>query len=404
MTAPSPHPRPTLVGDAAGGAQKGLNGRTTGDRAAGEQPAKDRAERTRTATGQSAGEQPARAQTPMARKPKTQGVTAQGLSVQGPKDQESKGQGPKDQEPQAQGAEMQGLTAQGPKGRGPAAPEPKGQKPGRQVAKRQEVKGQEVKGRGPKGRGADARRDEIVRLATETGLASVEELAARLGVTQSTIRRDLAHLKAAGLLARTYGGAMAVVTHPEASLRQRIGEAFEAKRAIASWAAAQVRPGETILLDSGSTTGALAHELRNAADLTVATTGLTALQELVGATGVHVECLGGTLRHVSQGFVGPLAEAALSRMTFDRAFLGADGVTAEDGICEASLQQTRLKELMMARSQHVYVLVHAAKLGRRPFHAWARMPDRWTLVTDASATDDLLEPFAARGVETVIAI
>ncbi|MET8868340.1 DeoR/GlpR family DNA-binding transcription regulator [Nonomuraea sp. NPDC004580] len=252
-------------------------------------------------------------------------------------------------------------------------------------------------------RAADVRREEIVRLATETGLASVGELAARFGVTQSTIRRDLAHLKAAGLLARTYGGAMAVVTHPEASLRQRIGEAFEAKRAIASWAAAQVRPGETILLDSGSTTGALAHELRDAADLTVATTGLTALQELVG-TGVHVECLGGTLRHVSQGFVGPLAEAALSRMTFDRAFLGADGVTAEDGICEAGLQQTRLKELMMARSGHVYVLVHAAKLGRRPFHAWARMPDHWTLVTDTSATDDLLEPFTARGVETVIAI
>ncbi|NBE97355.1 DeoR/GlpR transcriptional regulator [Nonomuraea sp. KC401] len=252
------------------------------------------------------------------------------------------------------------------------------------------------------GRAAQARRDEIVRLATTTGLASVEELSGQLGVTASTIRRDLAHLKAAGLLARTYGGAMAVVTHPEASLRQRIGEAFEAKRAIAAWAAARIRPGETILLDSGSTTGALAHELRHAADLTVATTGLNALQELVGADGVHVECLGGTLRHVSQGFVGPLAEAALSRMTFDRVFLGADGVTAEDGICEADLQQTRFKELMMQRSRHVYLLVHAAKLGRRPFHAWARMPDAWTLVTDASVTPESLKPFAAEGVETVV--
>ncbi|MBF8188606.1 DeoR/GlpR transcriptional regulator [Nonomuraea sp. K274] len=252
------------------------------------------------------------------------------------------------------------------------------------------------------GRAAQARRDEIVRLATTTGLASVEELSAQLGVTASTIRRDLAHLKAAGLLARTYGGAMAVVTHPEASLRQRIGEAFEAKRAIAAWAASQIRPGETILLDSGSTTGALAHELRHAVDLTVATTGLNALQELAGATGVHVECLGGTLRHVSQGFVGPLAEAALSRMTFDRVFLGADGVTAEDGICEASLQQTRFKELMMDRSRHVYLLVHAAKLGRRPFHAWARMTDPWTLVTDSAATPEALEPFKSRNVETIV--
>ncbi|MGR6920891.1 hypothetical protein ACU635_42200 [[Actinomadura] parvosata] len=69
---------------------------------------------------------------------------------------------------------------------------------------------------------------------------------------------------------------------------------------LAARAAGQIRAGETILLDAGSTTGALAHELRHAADLTIATTGLNALQELVGATGVHVECLGGTLRQVSQ--------------------------------------------------------------------------------------------------------
>ncbi|MGI5288934.1 hypothetical protein ACQEVF_37055 [Nonomuraea polychroma] len=72
-------------------------------------------------------------------------------------------------------------------------------------------------------------------------------------------------------------------THPEASLRQRVGEDFEAKRVIAAWAAAQIRPGETVLLDAGSTTGALSHELRQAVDLTVATTGLNALQELVHA-------------------------------------------------------------------------------------------------------------------------
>ncbi|MFD0489382.1 DeoR/GlpR family DNA-binding transcription regulator [Saccharopolyspora spinosporotrichia] len=157
-----------------------------------------------------------------------------------------------------------------------------------------------------------------------------------------------------------------------------------------------------MLLDSGSTTGALAHELRRARDLTVATTGLTALQELANAENVHVECLGGTLRHLSQGFVGPLAEAALTRMTFDRAFLGADGVTAEDGICEASLQQTRLKELMAQRAKRVYVLVHAAKLGRRPFHAWAALPDRCMLVTDAKAGEADIAPFRARGVEVVV--
>ena len=128
--------------------------------------------------------------------------------------------------------------------------------------------------------GSKARRDRIVQLATTTGLTSVEELSQLFGVTASTIRRDLAQLTTDGRLARTYGGAMALSAHPEASLRQRAGEAYDAKRAIARWAAAQVQPGETLLLDAGSTVGALAHELRTAKDVTIATTGLTALQEL----------------------------------------------------------------------------------------------------------------------------
>ncbi|MDQ0954984.1 DeoR/GlpR family transcriptional regulator of sugar metabolism [Streptomyces phaeochromogenes] len=251
--------------------------------------------------------------------------------------------------------------------------------------------------------GSKARRDRIVQLATTTGLTSVEELSQLFGVTASTIRRDLARLTTDGRLARTYGGAMALSAHPEASLRQRTGEAYDAKRAIARWAAAQVQPGETLLLDAGSTVGALAHELRTAKDVTIATTGLTALQELADVETVHVECLGGTLRPLSQGFVGPLTEAALERLTFDRVFLGTDGVSPEHGICEADLRQTRLKELMARRADHVYVLAHAAKLGRRPFHAWATLPEGWTLVTDDTADPGILAELRARGVTTVLA-
>jgi DeoR/GlpR family transcriptional regulator of sugar metabolism len=251
-------------------------------------------------------------------------------------------------------------------------------------------------------RGSQRRRDEIVRLATTSGLASVDELSQTFGVTASTIRRDLALLTTEGRLARTYGGAMALTAHPETSLRQRIGEAFAAKRAIARVAAAEVGPGETVLLDAGSTVGALAHELRSVPGLTAVTVGLTALQELSDAEGVTVHCLGGTLRPLSQGFVGPLAEAALERVTFDRAFLGADGVTAE-GLCEADLSQTRLKELMARRAADVYVLAHGAKLGRRPFHAWARLEPGWTLITDSSAEPANVERLRSAGITVVVA-
>jgi len=247
------------------------------------------------------------------------------------------------------------------------------------------------------------RREEIVRLATTAGAANVAELATYFQVTASTIRRDLAALNAQGRLARTYGGALGLVAHPETSLQERLVEAYQEKRAIARWAAAQVQPGESLLLDAGSTVGAVARQLRYGKDLRVTTTGLTALQELAGAPGVQVDCLGGRLRRMSQSFVGPLTEAALERMTFDRVFLSADAVTPGKGICEAELGQTRLKELMAQRTEQTYVLAHGAKLGKTPFHAWARLPLPWTLVTDSSASEEHVSAFAAEGVTVVVA-
>ncbi|WP_037138922.1 DeoR/GlpR family DNA-binding transcription regulator [Rhodococcoides fascians] len=251
-------------------------------------------------------------------------------------------------------------------------------------------------------RESEIRRSEIVRLAKSGALTSVDELSSLFEVTASTIRRDLNHLTERGLLARTYGGAIALSGHREPSIKQRSLEGYDAKREISAWAAEQVEPGETILLDAGTTVGAMGEFLRSATDLTVIAAGLTALESLADADSVHVECIGGTLRHLSQGFVGPLAEASLQRVSFDRAFLGADAVTAEFGICEAGYEQTRLKELMMERAGRTYVLAHSAKLGQRPFHAWAPIPPGTTLVTDSSATREQIEPFERASIDVVI--
>lgn len=99
--------------------------------------------------------------------------------------------------------------------------------------------------------------------------------------------------------------------------------------------------------------------------------------------------------------MGPLAEAALKRMSLDRVFLGADAVTAEDGIREADHAQTRLKELMARRGNNVYVLADS-KLGLQPFHAWARLALPWTLVTDDGADPGQVEKFIDAGVEVEV--
>ncbi|MBY4207201.1 DeoR/GlpR transcriptional regulator [Rhodococcus fascians] len=252
-------------------------------------------------------------------------------------------------------------------------------------------------------RASEARRGEIVRLAKSGGLTSVDELSSLFQVTASTIRRDLDHLTKQGLLARTYGGAIAIGSRHEASVKQRSLEGYEAKRLIAAKAAEYVQPGETVLLDAGTTVGAMAGYLRHAVDLTIIAAGLTALEALADADEVHVECIGGTLRHLSQGFVGPLAEASLRRVSFDRAFLGADAVAADFGICEAGYEQTQLKELMMERATTTYILAHSTKLGQKPFHAWAPIPPGTTLITDSDAAPEQIEAFRDSGVEVVLA-
>ncbi|WP_038373417.1 DeoR/GlpR family DNA-binding transcription regulator [Brachybacterium phenoliresistens] len=251
---------------------------------------------------------------------------------------------------------------------------------------------------------ARARREEIARLAASSGPASVEELSRRFEVTPSTIRRDLSRLAEEGALARTYGGAIPLAAG-ESTLRERESEAHPAKRALGAWARRQIRPGEHVLLDGGSTVGELARELAGAgpeAALHVTALGLNALHRLEEVEGIELVSPGGAVRRSSQSFIGPITEAALSRMTFDRAYLSSDGVTAEHGLCEAGPEQTRLKELMAAQSAEVTVLADSTKLGHRPFHSWARLPLPWTLVTDDGADPRQLELFRRSGVEVQV--
>jgi DeoR/GlpR family transcriptional regulator of sugar metabolism len=229
----------------------------------------------------------------------------------------------------------------------------------------------------------------------------VEELAVRFGVTASTIRRDLAALTDAGEVVRTYGGALAAGN--EQSLHEREALAALEKAAIAREAERHVRAGQLLLLDAGTTVGALADRLSGWSGITVASTGLTTINALADSDGVELISLGGTVRHISQGMVGPLTEAALSGLTADTAFLGADGVQAHRGVSESTPEQAAVKRLMVAAAERVFVLADASKLGRSSSHWWTALPHGWTLVTDASATPAQLAPFEDAGTTVLVA-
>jgi DeoR/GlpR family transcriptional regulator of sugar metabolism len=243
------------------------------------------------------------------------------------------------------------------------------------------------------------RRAKIGRLLQERP-ASVEELARLYAVSPSTIRRDLATLSAGGQVVRTYGGALAP-TPGEQSVAERGHLAVREKRAIAKAAVRHVQEGEFLLLDAGTTVGALAHQLRHGQSLTVATNGVTSVRALMSAAPVELLVIGGALRRVSEGMIGPVAEAMVSGLSADAVFLGADGVTADRGLCEGTAEQIALKRLMVERSSRVYVLADSTKLGNRGSHWWLPLSRPWTLITDSSASEEQLAPFRARGEVTL---
>lgn len=251
-------------------------------------------------------------------------------------------------------------------------------------------------------RATKARHDALVALVRE-GVASVETLAARAGVSPSTVRRDLKQLQDEGRIARTYGGAMAREGFHERSFGESQLLNREAKEAIAEAAAELVGPGAVVFLDAGTTCLALARRLASRGPLTVVTRGLEAALLLARAPDLEVVLVGGQVQSLSHGMVGPLASLAFERLTFDIAFLGADAVDPARGLGEPTSDETYVKEQAAARAEDVVVLADASKLGETGVTAWLPLGQSWTLLTDAGADASTVAAFEERDLRVVAA-
>ena len=252
------------------------------------------------------------------------------------------------------------------------------------------------------------RREQILGLlrTVESGSLSVEEIAERFGVSFATVRRDLSRLHQDRHITRTYGG-VALTGPAELSIHQRHLEFTAEKDAIGRQAAGLVSDGAVVILDAGTTTEFVARHL-DAADVTVFTNGIGAVNVLLGKEHVSVVVLGGRLRTVNQTISGPEAEQMLHSVVADYAFIGADAVHPQYGVASRTLEQSRLKTLMMQRARQVVVVADRRKVSTDQFNYWSPTPARWRLITDddadlaalgelrvAGAQVDLAEPLRA---------
>ena len=246
----------------------------------------------------------------------------------------------------------------------------------------------------------EERRRRIRELLREEGRVTVDALAARFGISLVTIRADLSILESAGALTRTHGGALSLPDADQSLDVKQLQHRAEKQR-IAAAAADLIRDGETLILDSGTTTAQIARHIRtlDLKSINVITNALNIAALLIEVPSVRLIVPGGILRRESNSLSGPMAETALATLRADRLYLGADGVDPQIGVMTPHLAEAELNAKMIGISQQVVVVADSSKFARRNISLIARVEQLHMLITDRAAPQDAIEQLRQRGVE-----
>lgn len=250
----------------------------------------------------------------------------------------------------------------------------------------------------------DERRQYILERIQKNGRALVGELSEELRISQITIRKDLDYLQSKGLVQRSHGGALRV--QPSAlmdpTLQEKTRQHSEEKHRIAARALGMVEEGQCIILDSGTTTTAIAQGLKRFSELTVVTNAVNIAVELAG-TSLEVILVGGTLRRNSFSLVGPFAEDNLEEIHADILFLGVDGFDSEVGVTTPNFLEARVNRAMVKAARRVVAVCDSSKFQRRSLSRIVPIEAVHCVVTDRQLPQEAAEALRGQGIEVILA-
>jgi DeoR family fructose operon transcriptional repressor len=250
------------------------------------------------------------------------------------------------------------------------------------------------------------RQNAILDILENSVIESVRDLAEKLNVAESTIRRDLNQLESKGEIKRTYGGALlskdedVFDTLNDRKILHR-GE----KEKIGKTAADLISIGDTVFIDGGTTTECIASNLVDRKGITVVTCGLNIATKLSTNAEVNTILIGGELHVPSQSFVGVLAQSALELygLRFNKTFISASGISSKNGITNRTLERIPMKRKVIELAQESILVVDGSKIGNDS--GWNVIPlsSIDILITDESISPNEKEAITAKGVSIIIA-
>ncbi len=231
------------------------------------------------------------------------------------------------------------------------------------------------------------------------GRVYARDLAQRFGLSEDTLRRDLRKLAAAGICQRVYGGAVAPDAGP---LHQRHQHLSDEKQRLAAAAVQLITPGQTILIDAGSTNTAIARALPADMDLTLITNAPDIATIVAGRGDMRLIVLGGVFDPQTGACMGPTTRAEVASLRADLFFLGSCGVSAAQGVTAFDAETAALKQAMHAASDQVVIVATSDKLGTAAPFRVLPAADIATLVIGEDAPG--AAALAALGVPCVTAL
>jgi DeoR family transcriptional regulator of aga operon len=252
---------------------------------------------------------------------------------------------------------------------------------------------------------AEERRQKVREIIEEKGRITVDDVVGKFNVSAVTARSDLDVLAKRGQVMRSHGGAVrqlnAVVDYP---IRFKESVHHAEKVRIGQAAVQLIRPYDSIILDSGTTTVQIARQIKSARihPLTVITHALNVAYELAETEGISLIVVGGILRPSSSSMVGPQAERMLQDLHADHLFLAVDGLHPDVGYCTPDILEAQLNALMIRISNEVTVVADASKFGRRSLSLIGAIDCARRIITDSSVSPQMAETLRAKGVEVVI--
>ncbi|VAW23211.1 Transcriptional repressor of aga operon [hydrothermal vent metagenome] len=251
-----------------------------------------------------------------------------------------------------------------------------------------------------------SRRAKILEELESKGQVVVNELSEMFKISEVTIRNDLAHLEKQNMLIRARGGAIKVKYYRmgiDPSISDKQKEYLKEKQRIAKAALKLIEDGDTIILDSGTTTTEIAKNMEQFKNLTIITNALNIASILTEYEGFNIFMPGGSLRKKSLSLVGALADESFRKFYCDKLFLGVDGFDTTHGLSTPNSEEAHLNQIMIGIAKKIIVVADSRKFLRRRFAFICPLSDIDVVITDSGITDEDKKRLEKNGIEVIIA-